>query len=71
MTYPSTATTWLSAAPKPTAMKFGVLFAIESLARATISGVVSIQAYDLVHSSQKVSEIYTIVGVLTLCATLG
>ena len=70
MTYPSTATTWLSAAPKPTAMKFGVLFAIESLARATISGVVSIQAYDLVHSSQKVSEIYTIVGVLTLCATL-
>jgi MFS family permease len=70
MTYPSTATTWLSAAPKPTAMKFAVLFAIESLARATISGVVSIQAYDLVHSSQKVSEIYTIVGVLTLCGTL-
>jgi len=70
MTYPSTATTWLAAAPKPTAMKFAVLFAIESLARATISGVVSIQAYDLVHSSQKVSEIYTIVGVLTLCGTL-
>ncbi len=70
MTYPSTATTWLSAAPKPSAMKFAVLFAIESLARATISGVVSIQAYDLVHSSQKVSEIYTIVGVLTLCGTL-
>jgi MFS family permease len=70
MTYPSTATTWLSAAPKPTATKFAVLFAIESLARATISGVVSIQAYDLVQSSQKVSEIFTIVGVLTLFGTL-
>ena len=70
MTYPSTATTWLSSAPKPTATRFAVLFATESLARATISGVVSIQAYDLVQSSQKVSEIFTVVGVLTLCGTL-
>jgi len=70
MTYPSTATTWLPSAPKPTATRFALLFAIESLARATISGIVAIQAYDLVHSSQKVSEIFTVVGVLTLCGTL-
>ncbi|MFO1090162.1 MAG: MFS transporter [Hyphomicrobiales bacterium] len=53
-----------------TALAFALLFAIESLARATIATVISIQAYDIVKSAQQVSEIYTVVGLLSLCMTL-
>ncbi|MGE0213689.1 MAG: MFS transporter [Parvibaculaceae bacterium] len=61
---------WLPAAPKPGALAFGVLFAIESIARASISAVVSVQAYDLLQSSQHVSLLFTAVGMLSLCGTL-
>lgn len=61
---------WLPAAPKPGALAFGVLFAIESIARASISAVISVQAYDLLQSSQHVSLLFTAVGLLALMGTL-
>ncbi len=61
---------WLPAAPKPTALAFAILFTIESLARASVSTVVSVQAYDLLHSSQKVSQLFTAVGLASLIGTL-
>ena len=61
---------WLPAAPKPTALAFAILFTIESLARASVATVVSVQAYDLLHSSQKVSLLFTAVGVVSLIGTL-
>jgi MFS family permease len=53
-----------------TALIFALLFAIESLARATVATVVSIQAYDIVKSAQQVSEIYTVVGLISLVTTM-
>ncbi len=62
--------TWLPAAPKPTATAFTALFVVESLARACVATVISLQAYDLLQSSQKVSQIYTLVGFGSLAGTL-
>jgi MFS family permease len=61
---------WLPAAPKPTALAFAILFTIESLARASVATVVSVQAYDLLQSSQKVSLLFTAVGIVSLIGTL-
>jgi MFS family permease len=61
---------WLFAAPKPTAMAFAVLFAIESLARSMVSTVVSVQAFDLLQSTQQVSLLFAMVGVASLVGTL-
>jgi MFS family permease len=61
---------WLPAAPKPTALAFALLFAIESLARASVATVISVQAYDLLNSSQQVSILFTAVGVASLVGTL-
>jgi MFS family permease len=61
---------WLPAAPKPTAMAFAVLFAIESLARSMVATVVSVQAYDLLQSTQQVSLLFAGVGVASLLGTL-
>jgi MFS family permease len=61
---------WLPAAPKPTAMAFAVLFAIESLARSMVATVVSVQAYDLLQSTQQVSLLFAAVGVASLLGTL-
>lgn len=61
---------WLPAAPKPSAMAFAVLFAIESFARALVSTVISVQAYDLLQSSQRVSMLFTAVGIMSLVGTL-
>lgn len=61
---------WLPAAPRPNALSFGLLFAVESIARASISAVVTVQAYDLLLSSQKVSLLFTVVGVISLGGTL-
>lgn len=62
---------WLPAAPRPSAMAFAVLFAIESLARSLLSTVISVQAYDLLQSTQKVSLLFTAVGVMSLVGTLA
>ena len=61
---------WLPAAPKPSAMAFAVLFAIESFARALVATVISVQAYDLLQSSQRVSMLFTAVGIMSLVGTL-
>ncbi len=49
---------------------FGILFLLESLTRAFNSGVLSIQAYDILHATQKVSELGTLVSGTVLCVTL-
>jgi predicted MFS family arabinose efflux permease len=51
-------------------MAFALLFAVESVSRATIVSVVPIQAYDILQDEQKVSIFYFIVGSLGMCATL-
>lgn len=58
-------------APKAGPLSFAALFALESFARALISTVVSVQAYDLLHSSQAVSELFTMVGLTVLGVTLS
>ena len=52
------------------ALTFAAIFAIESLARSLNSTVVSLQAYDILGSSQKVSEVSTGVSLTVLIATL-
>ena len=52
------------------AMTFGILYLLESLTRAFNSGVLSIQAYDLLHSSQRVSLLGTVVSGTVLTVTL-
>ncbi|KQZ13902.1 MFS transporter [Mesorhizobium sp. Root554] len=61
---------WLPAVRPAGARTFASLYALESCARALISSVIPIQAYDLLHSEQKVSILYTVVSLLGLSATL-
>jgi len=49
---------------------FGILFLLESLTRAFNSGVLSIQAYDILQSNQKVSELGITYSSTVLCCTL-
>lgn len=53
------------------AFTFGVIFLLESFVRALNAGVLSIQAHDLLGSSQKVSILSTCVSFAVLCATLS
>jgi MFS family permease len=55
---------------KAGALTFGAIFALESLVRSLNSTVVSLQAYDLLGSSQKVSELTTLVALVVLLTTL-
>lgn len=52
------------------AMTFGLLFLLESLVRSFNSGVLSIQAYDLLGSSQRVSVLATFTSLSVLTVTL-
>ena len=61
---------WTAAPPKRGALAFASLFAVESFARALISTVVSVQAHDLLQSSQKVSVLFTCVSLAVLASTL-
>jgi len=61
---------WPPAAIQPGAFAFALLFAVESVGRASILSVVPIQAYDLLKSEQKLSVFYFVVGSLGMCATL-
>lgn len=60
--------------PLPTrkagAMTFGLLFLLESLVRAFNSSVLSIQAYDLLGSAQRVSVLATCISFTVLMITL-
>lgn len=49
---------------------FAILFMIESMARASVSTVVAVQAYDLLRDGQKVSVLFTGVGIVGLFSTL-
>ena len=49
---------------------FGILFLLESLVRAFNSSVLSVQAYDLLHSAQMVSVLGTCSSLTTLTITL-
>ncbi len=55
---------------KAGALTFGAIFALESLIRSLNSTVISLQAYDLLGSSQKVSELSTLVALVVLLTTL-
>lgn len=61
---------WLPAVRSPGARTFASLFALESFARASVSSVVPIQAYDLLKDEQAVSVLYAIVPLTGLSATL-
>ena len=62
---------WTAAPPQRGALAFAGLFAVESLARALIATVVSVQAHDLLLESQKVSMLFTAVSLTVLCTTLS
>lgn len=51
-------------------MAFALLFLVESMARASVSTVVAVQAYDLVKDGQKVSMLFTGVGIVALFTSL-
>lgn len=55
---------------KTGAMTFAAIFSIESLVRSLNSTVITLQAYDLLASSQKVSELSTVVATSVLLTTL-
>ena len=55
---------------KAGAFTFGILFLLESLVRSFNSAVLSIQAYDLLGSSQKVSILATSIALAVLFTTL-
>ena len=55
---------------KAGALTFGLLFLLESLVRSFNSGVLSIQAYDLLGSSQSVSVLTTSISLCVLITTL-
>lgn len=55
---------------KAGAITFGLLFLLESLVRSFNSGVLSIQAYDLLGSSQRVSVLGTFTSLTVLIITL-
>jgi MFS family permease len=61
---------WLPALRPANAKTFATLYAMESFARATISSVIPVQAYELLRDEQGVSLLYTIVALLGLSATL-
>jgi MFS family permease len=69
MTAESISTTFNSGR-KGGAFTFGAIFALESLVRSMNATVISLQAYDLLGSSQKVSELSTVVSLSVLCTTL-
>lgn len=52
------------------AMTFGILFLLESLCRSFNSSVLSIQAYDILGASQRVSVLGSVVSATVLCVTL-
>lgn len=56
--------------PKRGALAFAFLFAVESFARAIVSAVVSVQAYDLLRETQRVSVLFTSVSVAVLLTAL-
>ncbi len=61
---------WLPAVKHAGARTFASLYTVESFARATVSSVIPIQAYEILHNEQTVSMLYTVVSLLGLSVTL-
>ena len=61
---------WFFAVRPAGARTFATLYGLESFARASISSVIPIQAYEILHSEQGVSILYTVVALLGLSVTL-
>jgi MFS family permease len=60
----------LPASARPGARAFAILYAIESVSRASLSSIIPIQAYDLLRDERAVSVLYFAVGVAGLGATI-
>jgi len=61
---------WFFAVGPTGARTFATLYGLESFARASISSVIPIQAYEILKNEQGVSILYTIVALLGLSVTL-
>ena len=61
---------WLPAVRPADARTFATLYAIESFARAIVSSVIPIQAYEILKNEQAVSILYTAVSLTGLSVTL-
>ena len=61
---------WFFAVGPAGARTFATLYGLESFARASISSVIPIQAYEILRSEQGVSILYTVVALLGLSVTL-
>ena len=61
---------WLPQVRAAGARTFATLYSIESFARATVSSVIPIQAYEILRNEQTVSMLYTLVSLAGLSVTL-
>jgi MFS family permease len=61
---------WLRVVDRPGATVFAVLSGMESFSRALIAGVLPIEAYRILETAMKVSEVYAIVGAISLVVSL-
>lgn len=61
---------WLPSLRPAGARTFASLYTVESFARATVSSVIPIQAYEILRNEQAVSILYTAVSLLGLSVTL-
>jgi MFS family permease len=61
---------WFFAVRPAGARTFATLYGLESFARASISSVIPIQAYEILRNEQGVSILYTVVALLGLSVTL-
>lgn len=59
---------WLATAPRPGIRVFAMLYLVETVARASISSVIPLQAYDLLADESAVSFLYSAVGIAGLTA---
>jgi len=62
---------WLSAVTRPGSAAFALLFALESVARATIATTIPLQAYALLESSRAVSVAFMTVGLAGLAGSFA
>lgn len=62
---------WLKRVGKPGIQAFAILFAIESLARATMATVLPLEALELLGDAQRVSTLFFVVGVASVLGALS
>lgn len=60
---------WLRAVERPGAVVFALLFTLESVARALLATVITLQALDLLGEPSRVSLVFSLVGIAGLTAT--